>query len=239
VEEARRELRVAEQSVQAAQRARSIISGAASGSGAGTYRVAAPIDGVVVDIEATAGKSVQVGDPLLRIVDLRELWIRAHVPEQQAALIVADQDAAYQLPGLDEWWPLDVTGEDAQASVVNVGRVVHPRSRTVDVLYALSEPEPRLRVGAMLRIAVPAGAAWQGVVVPREAVLDDDGRSVVYVQVEGEAFEERAVRLGPHSGGDIGIESGVRSGERVVTIGANVVRLTSRAGSAPAHGHVH
>jgi RND family efflux transporter MFP subunit len=239
VDEARRELGVAREAVQAARRARDVFSGAASGRGAGTYRVTAPIDGVVVEVEATAGKSVQVGDAMFRVVNLDELWLRARVPEQQAALIRSDQDAAFKLPGLDAWLPLDVTGEDAVASVINVGRTVDRRSRTVDVIYALRAPDERLRVGAMLRVAVPAGQPWDGVVVPRGAVLDDDGRSVVYVQVEGEAFEERTVRVGPKAGGRVGITSGVNDGERVVTLGANVIRLSSRAATAPAHGHVH
>lgn len=239
VDEARRELRVAEEAVQAARRARDVFSGAASGRGAGAYRVTAPLDGVVVEIEATAGKSVQVGDPLFRVVNLGELWIRARVPEQQAALVRSDRDAAYELPGLDAWLPLDVTGEDAAASVIDVGRTVDRRSRTIDVIYALRAPDERLRVGAMLRVAVPTGQPWEGVVVPRGAVLDDEGRSLVYVQVEGEAFEERTVRVGPRSGSHAGIASGVREGERVVTLGANVIRLSARATTAPAHGHVH
>src|SRR5690606_4107919 len=190
-------------------------------------------------VEATEGESVQSGELLFRVVNLEELWVRARVPEQQAAMIRADQDAAFKLPGLDTWLPLDVTGEDAVASVVNVGRTVDRRSRTVDVIYALRDPGERLRVGAMLRVAVPAGEPWEGVAVPRGAVLDDDGRSVVYVQVEGEAFEERTVRVGPRSGASVGIESGVSANERVVTLGANVIRLSARAGAAPAHGHVH
>jgi RND family efflux transporter MFP subunit len=239
VDEARREHRVAEEAVQAAKRARDVFTGAASGRGGGTYRVTAPIDGVVVEVEATAGKSVQSGELLFRLINLDELWIRARVPEQQAAMIRSDQDAAFKLPGLDTWLPLDVTGDNAVASVVNVSRTVDRRSRTVDVIYALRAPDERLRVGAMLRVAVPAGEPWQGVVVPRGAVLNDDGRSVVTVQIEGEAFEERTVRVGPRSGARVGIESGVSANERVVTLGANVVRLSARAGTAPAHGHVH
>jgi hypothetical protein len=86
---------------------------------------------------------------------------------------------------------------------------------------------------------VPAGEPFNGVIVPRDAVLEHDGRAIVYVQVEGEAFEERAVRPGPVSGDRMAIEQGVAAGERVVTRGANVVRLSARAASAPAHGHVH
>lgn len=239
VDEARRELRVAEESVQAARRARDVFSGAASGRGGGTYRITAPIDGVVEEVQATVSKSVQGGELLFRIVNLKELWIRARVPEQEAARIRSDQDAAFKLPGLETWLPLDVTGDDAAASVVNVGRTVDRRSRTVDVIYALRQPDERLRVGAMVRVAVPMGEPWQGVVVPRDAVLDDDGRSIVYVQVEGEAFDERAVRVGPRSGSVVGLLRGVEANERVVTRGANVIRLSSRSSSAPSEGHVH
>lgn len=239
VDEARRELAVALEAVQAARRARDVFTGATSGRGGGTYRVTAPIAGVVVEVDATPGQSVQVGDAMFRVVNLSELWIAARVPEQQATLLRSDQDAAYKLPGLDAWLPLDVIGPDAVASVIHVGRTVDRRSRTVEVVYALRAADERLRVGAMLRIAVPAGSPWEGVVVPRGAVLSDDGRSLVYVQVEGEAFEERTVRVGPQSGSRIGIVSGVNDGERVVTLGANVIRLSSRAATAPAHGHVH
>jgi RND family efflux transporter MFP subunit len=239
VDEAQRELRVAEEAVQAARRARDVFTGAASGRGGGTYRVTAPIDGVVVEVETTAGESVQVGELMFRIVNLEELWIRARVPEQQAALVRSDQDAAFKLPGLDTWLPLAVTSEDTGASLITVGRTVDRASRTVDVIYALRAPDERLRVGAMLRVAVPSGQPSQGVVVPRSAVLDDDGRSVVYVQVEGEAFEERAVRVGSQSGARVGLASGVKDRERVVTRGANVIRLSSRTATAPAHGHIH
>jgi len=173
------------------------------------------------------------------VVNLEELWIRARVPEQQAALIQAEQDGAFQLPGLQDWLPLTVTGDEPNAMVVNVGRTVDPRSRTVDVIYGLRIPDPRLRVGAMVRVAVPAGPQWSGVVVPRSAVLEDEGRAVLYVQAEGEAFEERAVILGPRAGDRLAIERGLSEGERVVTVGANIIRLSSRATSAPAHGHVH
>lgn len=239
VEDAKRELGVAEEAVKASERARAIFAGSASGSGPGSYRVTSPIDGIVVDVEGTTGQSLRGGDLLFRVVNLEEIWLWGKVPEQQAARIVAGQDAAFKLQGLEEWLPLRITGEGTNASVVNVGKVVDKRSRTVEIIYGLNEPDERLRIGALVSIAVPVGESWKGVVVPRGAVLDDEGSSVVYVQTEGEAFEERSVRLGPVSGAYIGIQSGVSAGERVVTLGANVVRLSSRAGSAPAHGHVH
>jgi multidrug efflux pump subunit AcrA (membrane-fusion protein) len=62
---------------------------------------------------------------------------------------------------------------------------------------------------------------------------------VVFVQVEGEAFERRAVSLAIRSGGHVQVLSGLLSGDRVVTKGAYAVRLQSVSTTIPAHGHGH
>jgi RND family efflux transporter MFP subunit len=239
LEDAKREVAVANAAFDAARGTAALFSGAASGTGGGSYRVSSPIDGVVTHVEATAGKSVSAGELLLRVVDLRELWVKARVTEEDAAGLRPDRDAAFQLPATTAWLPITLAGEGANASVVQVGRVVDPQSRTVDVIYSLHKPAEALRVGARVRVRVPVGDVWKGVVIPEEAVLDKDGRQVVMVQVEGEAFEERTVRLGPTSGAYVGVLQGIRGKERVVVQGSNIIRLSVQAGQAPAHGHVH
>lgn len=179
------------------------------------------------------------GEMLFRIVDERKLWIRARVPEQDAARLRIDRGAHYQIPGLSRWAPIDVAGAGATASVVTVGRTVDAVSRTVDVIFALHDADPALRIGGRVLVELPVGEDFAGVVVPRPAILDDEGRHIVYVQVDGEHFEERLVRLATRSGDLIGIERGLRAGERVVTRGAHLVRLASRQGSREPHGHVH
>lgn len=238
LEEARREVEVAAEAVRAAQQAAALFRGAASGRGAGTWRLTAPIAGVLTEVSANPGEPVSPDDVLFRIVDPTELWIAARVPEQDAARIRSDADASYEIPGHDRWHALDVTGEDANASLVNVARTVDRDSRTVGVVYQLADPSEQLRVGGVVRVAIPVGEARELVAVPSSAVLVVEGRDVVYVQVEGESFEERTVRIGPRAGAFVGIERGVEPGERVVSEGANLVRLSSRT-TTGGHGHVH
>ena len=238
LEEARREVDVAAEAVRAAQQAAALYRGAASGRGPGTWRLTAPIAGVLTEVSASPGEPVSPDDVLFRIVDPSELWIRARVPEQDAARIRGDADASYRVPGHERWVMLDVTGEDATASLVNVARTVDRDSRTVDVIYQLARPDEQLRVGGVVRVAIPVGDPSETVAVPADAVLVVEGRDVVYVQVEGESFEERTVRVGQRAGPLVGIERGVEGGERVVSDGANLVRLSSRT-TAGGHGHVH
>jgi len=239
LEDTRRELQVADQAVIAAQQADALFSGAKAGRGTGSWRLNAPLGGTVVGVDAKPGATVAPGDRLFTIVDTSELWIKARVPEQEAARLNTGGNPVYRVAGLSDFRPLVISGDNATASLVTVSPIVDPRSRTVDVIYALRAPDPNLRVGGLLRVGLPTGEVWNGIVVPATAVLDDGGRSLVYVQLDGEHFEERAVRTRGRSGNSIGIESGLKSGERIVVRGANVVRLSARSASAPAHGHIH
>ena len=68
-------------------------------------------------------------------------------------------------------------------------------------------------------------AQQHGIAVPQEAVQNQDGKTVVFVQRDrsGE-FVARPVQTGKSAGGQIVISSGLRPGERVVTQGAFVVK---------------
>jgi cobalt-zinc-cadmium efflux system membrane fusion protein len=112
-------------------------------------------------------------------------------------------------------------------------------SRTVDIIYSLKAPGQALRVGGLVQVSLPAGDDFQGIIVPRTAVVNDDGRETVYVQVDGEHFAERLIRTGPRSGDRVGVQHGLVAGDRVVTQGAHLVRLADRARSSQPHGHIH
>ena len=75
--------------------------------------------------------------------------------------------------------------------------------------------------------------------VPKAAVLTEAGRPYVFVQIGGESFARRFIEIATRDGDLVGIRSGVKPGERVVTRGAYDVQLASAAGGLPAEGHVH
>jgi RND family efflux transporter MFP subunit len=240
VESAERELTVANEARQAARAAAAMFSNASAGKGQGSWRVVAPIDGTLVDIDVTPGATVAAGQRLFSIVDTRELWIRALVPEQDAARLRTDLDARFRIAGVESWQDIRVTGSQANARVVTLGRTVDPVSRTVEVIYALVAPDPSMRVGGLVEVSVPAGDEIEGIVVPRSAVLDHEGRDVVYVQLDGEHFEQRAVRKGPIAADRVAILHGLELGERIVTRSAHLVRLADRPkGGGEGHGHIH
>ena len=75
--------------------------------------------------------------------------------------------------------------------------------------------------------------------VPNAAVLMEAGRPYVFVQTAANSFARRFIEIASRDGDLVGIRSGVKPGERVVTRGAYDVQLASAAKGLPAEGHVH
>ena len=96
-----------------------------------------------------------------------------------------------------------------------------------------------MKIGQFARASVPVGGTVRGVVVPNEAILDDNGTPVAYVQLGGETFERRALTLGETDGERTQVAEGIRAGEMVVTVGAYQVRLASLSPEGFSGGHAH
>jgi hypothetical protein len=75
-------------------------------------------------------------------------------------------------------------------------------------------------------------------VIPASSLVDDSGVEVVYVQLSGESFDRREVRVEARQG-PRALVRGITPGERIVTKGGNAIRRSSLLGSGGVEGHVH
>jgi RND family efflux transporter MFP subunit len=206
-------------------------TGEGSGDPGERVLVRAPIAGIVAEASATPGASVEAGQLLYRLVALDRVYVVGDVPEQHLARLENTTAAEIVVPGLST--PLQTT------RLVAVGRVVDPHKRSVPITFELAQPPSALAIGQgiTLRLITPPRGAE--VTVPADAVVDDGGQTIVFVQTGGESFERRPVKVGgPREGGFLQVE-GVEAGERIVTRGAHLVRLAALSPQTPGHGHVH
>jgi cobalt-zinc-cadmium efflux system membrane fusion protein len=194
--------------------------------------VRAPISGVVAETSATAGATVEEGQLLYRIVALDRVHVVGDVPEQYLGRLEKSNAAEIVVPGLPT--PLRTT------RLVSLGRVVDPQKRSVPITFELAKPPVAVAVGQGVTLRLITTPAGPEVSIPADAVVDDGGQAIVFVQTGGESFARRPVKVGgPREGGFVQIADGVQAGERVVTRGAHLVRLAALSPQAPGHGHVH
>lgn len=201
------------------------------GPGENQFLLRAPISGVVAASHGTPGASVEEGETLFRIVSTDPVHVVASVPEAEISRL--RQLAGGELELADAAKPLPL------GRVVSVGRVVDAQSRTLSVIFEVRNGDARLAVGQSVFVRLLTMATAKASAVRESALIDDGGRPVVFVQVAGESFARRAVRIGSREGGYVHVLEGVSPGERVVTRGAYQVRLAALSTQIPAHGHVH
>lgn len=195
-----------------------------------SFTVRSHLDGVVTALFATDGAHVEEGDPLLEVVAIDSVRVSAAVPESQAPALRDLRGAELELPGAP---PVALRGPAL------VGRVVDPATRTIKVSYLADNRGLGLALGQAVSLRLLTSKATQAPLIPTAALVEDAGRTLVYVQTGGEWFEARPVELGARQGGRVQVTAGLRAGERVVTEGAYLVRLASASPQVPAHGHVH
>jgi len=195
------------------------------------FAVRAPISGVITAVSVATGAHVEEGQALFRIVSLDPVYVVGQVPEASALRLRQVAGAEIEIPGLSQPIPAG-----RQVSTV---RVVDPRTRTLSVIYEVSNASRLLAVGQAVSLRLFTSAIRPAPVVPETAVVDDGGRPVLFAQIGGESFARRPVTLGAREGGLVQVLEGIKAGERVVTRGAYLIRLAALSSQIPAHGHVH
>lgn len=231
VREARNREQIAVAELAAAERRAATYRG-----GGGGIVLKSPISGDVLSVNAAPGAAVADGQQLFHIADLATLWLDANIPEGELARVATPAGAFFRLPGQEQAIVLEA-GKNAR--LIAFGGLIDKETRTVPAIFEFANPDGRLKAGMSVRAALYTGRNVEAVAVPVEALVDDAGQPVVFVQTEGESFQRRAVKLGPRDGDWVAVASGVAAEERVVSRGAYQLRLAAAAPAALGHGHAH
>lgn len=237
LEEAKTRVELARARLQAARGRLGQFDAGASGRGGGrtAFQVRSPLKGTLIAIHVSSGQTVEDGELLFTVVDLERIWLHADVFEPDIATVKSATRASFRVDGHDE--PITIAPPDGR--VVTIGQLVDAKTRTVPMIFELANPDRQLRIGSFATVWIETGAPAKALAIPETAMVDDAGRKVAYVQVEGESFERRVLALGVRSGGWVEIKAGVAKGEHVVTLGAYEIKLASSGGAVPEHGHAH
>ncbi len=184
-------------------------------------RVAAPMDGIVIERLAEVGSTVVPGTPLFRMVDPATVWVAMRVDESVVGLVAVGQPAEIRLR----------TGETLAGKVARIARQSDAATRELEVNVAFQSPPARFAIDQEAFVTVHAGEE-QGIVVPVSALVEDRGKSGVLV-VAGGAARLRPIETGAADGGRVIVRQGLAAGDVVVATPAGI---KSGARVRPANG---
>ena len=173
--------------------------------------IVAPISGSIVSSPLKVGAKVSTTTAVTMIGDIENLQVSASVPERYVAELKTGLKAEISL----EAYP----GVMFTAFVSRVSPVVDKASRTKEVILNFDKKDSRVNAGMFAKVKLYTSKYSGFVTVSKDAVVQDDENSYLFIVNDDYTVTKRDVKLGKTVDGRIQITDNVMAGERVVVEG--------------------
>jgi membrane fusion protein, heavy metal efflux system len=185
------------------------------------FEMKSPLTGIVVERNVTPGQSIggEFGQVLFTVADLDMLQVVADVYERDLAYLAMVKEGQAAKVSVEAYPEVSFP-----ATVATIGDVVDPTSRTIKLRAWINNKDHRLKPEMFARLHVQVGESMPLLVIPREAVLVEDGKQFVYVVEGADQYVKREVNVSTISPDKVRVLGGLTSGQRIVTKGAVLIR---------------
>lgn len=189
-----------------------------------------PYSGYVLETPVVEGGYAAEGSPVLRLADLRTLWVEAQLYVSDLPFLNQTKEALVELPA----YP----GRVLHGKIEFINPNLETTSKIVLVRVEIPNPRGEYKPGMQAWITLKSKTR-QTVAVPSNALLQGKDGAVVWVQNALGAFENRMVHTGVNNRDFTEITHGLTAGEVVVISGAYLLNseYIFKQGANPMEGH--
>jgi RND family efflux transporter MFP subunit len=179
--------------------------------------VKAPFAGVVDRIWQKEGELAAPGQPLLTLVNMSEMKVKADVSENYVQAVKENAVVEVDFPSF---------GISTTAPIRQVSNIINPSNRTFSVEVRVPNKDGSLKPNGIASLRIKDFEVADALVVPAIAISKDAKGDFLFViqQEEGKTKAvKKYVTTGRTSGGQTRVTEGLNSGDRVVIEGYNEV----------------
>jgi len=175
------------------------------------YPIVTPRGGTVLERKVTVGQVVQPADQAFTIADLSSVWIVANVPEEEAGMLRKGLEVNVRIAALPD--------QAIHGTLSYIAPTVDPLTRTVEVRMDLANPQGLFKPDELASVTF-TGHMERKLTIPQTAIVREENKDYVFVQIASNRFMLREVKLGDESDDNRVLESGVTAEEHIVLDGA-------------------
>jgi RND family efflux transporter MFP subunit len=173
--------------------------------------VYAPLDGIVQEKRASVGEYLAAGAPVVDIVRMNPLRLRAEVPERDAGTVRFGQNVRVSIAG---------DGKIYLGQIKRLSPVITQQNRML-MVEADVQNDGNLRPGSFAKAEIVTNDAKMAVTVPNNAIVTFAGIEKVIVVQNGKALE-KPITTGRRSGDWTEILAGINVGDQVIVDPGNL-----------------
>jgi len=140
-------------------------------------RVRAPFPGRVASIEVVEGQRVSQGEPLMTVVDLDPIKVEVQVLESEVRYLAPGRRAAVRFSAFPD--------REFEGRIETINPMVDETTRMAKVTLTVMNPDGEILPGMYARVSLDAQQLPDRILVPREAILERDRRTMLFVYEDG------------------------------------------------------
>ncbi len=177
--------------------------------------ITAPVSGRIDDRLIDIGEMVPPGGPVARLIQAGTVKVSAGVPERY-------------VEGLRVGLPVEMTfdalgGRKVSGKITYVGSMISQNDRTLPIEIAMPNRDNAFAPEMVANLRIIRDVLHDVLVVPRTAAVRVEDGFQIYVAErqgsDGYVATARPVTLGASDHGGVVVESGLKPGDRIITVG--------------------
>ncbi|RPJ51633.1 MAG: efflux RND transporter periplasmic adaptor subunit [Acidobacteria bacterium] len=182
-------------------------------------RITAPFDGYITERSVNVGQVVRNLQAVFKLSDFSPLFADVHLAEAEAGHVKPGQAAIIRL-GSD-------LSKQVDARVARISPIVDQSSGTVKVTVEMKAAQGGFKPGAFVRAEIKTDTRQNAVLIPKKAVLEEDGEHFVFVADKDSANRVK-VNLGYQREDKVEVLGGLKVGQQVVVAGQGALKKGSK-----------
>lgn len=184
--------------------------------------VRAPFSGTIDDVITEQGNVVGAGQtPLMRIVNLDDMYIETEVPERYVSDVIMGKKVIVEFP---------ILGKTIETYIRQASDFINPAYRTFKVEIGIPNSEKSIKPNLTARLKINDYTSEKALLVPQSIISENaEGEQYVYVvkdkNSDGEGVATRVIiKTGKTQSDIIEILEGIEDGAELVKEGARSVK---------------
>ncbi len=181
--------------------------------------VRAPISGIISQRFIKVGNTLQMNEPTFMISDFDPLLAIMHAPERELGKLKVNQEAQLLVDAL--------SGTVFGGKIKRISPIVDATTGTFKVTIEVQDESHVLKPGMFGRVQIVYDTHDATLLVPKEAVIEEDSEVSLYVIEDNQAFRKMVDR-GYIDDRYVEILTGIEEGTQIITAGQGSLRDSAR-----------
>ena len=181
--------------------------------------IRAPISGIVSSREIKLGQHLAANDAAFRITDTAELLAHLQIPQSELSKFAEGHAASIEVASMP--------GKGFTATIARISPTIDTRNGTFRATALINNAEGSLAPGMFGSFTIAYEQHSDALVIPAEALIDEDDESTVYVVNDGEVTR-RSIKIGIATNDSIEILDGLNENDVIVVVGHSGLRNGSK-----------